>query len=57
MNRLKVLLEEGEMIISESVKQSLLKMNYDVVSTASKYIQEGNYRSLEEFFRKIKNLR
>jgi len=38
MNRLKVLIVEDEMIISESVKQSLVKLNYDVVGIASKYI-------------------
>ena len=38
MTRLKVLIVEDEMIISESVKQSLLKLNYDVVGIASKYI-------------------
>ena len=39
MKRLKVLIVEDEMIISESVKQSLLKLNYDVVGIASRYIQ------------------
>jgi two-component system response regulator LytT len=38
MNSLKILIIEDEMIISESVKQSLLKLNYDVVGIASKYI-------------------
>ena len=39
MTRLKVLIVEDEMIISESVKQSLLKLNYNVVGIASRYIQ------------------
>lgn len=39
MKRLKVLIVEDEMIISESVKQSLLKLNYEVVGIASRYIQ------------------
>jgi len=38
MKRLKVLIVEDEMIISASVKQSLVKLNYDVVGIASKYI-------------------
>ena len=36
---MKVLIVEDEMIISESVKQSLLKLNYNVVGIASRYIQ------------------
>lgn len=39
MKRLKVLIVEDEMIISESIKQSLLKLNYEVVGIASRYIR------------------
>ena len=39
MSGLKILIVEDEMIISESIRKSLLKLNYNVVGVASKYIR------------------